>query len=305
MITNFEFKIWFLSKFFFQTRSRLILSTYRILIISTSFWNRHFLSRNMKFDKRLNDVNQIIRQKLNNIFNRIFKIFMNKLMTHLINLFQVCVALNYHLRCFRKIHIIILKKSRKKNYTNVKTYKSIAFLNTFDKILKSIIAWCINDLTKIHNFFFDNQMNKRKNRNCETILKLLTKQIHTIWNMNKDKITILLNMNVIKTYDHVSREKLLHNLKKRRISTWIIAWTNNFIQNRKINFIVKAKQILWITLTSTYRENYQCHQYCIYFTTRICWNFLNNHRVKWLSLILWTTSTFSFMISTRSTIVNC
>jgi hypothetical protein len=31
-------------------------------------------------------------------------------------------------------------------------------------------------------------MNDRKNRSCETILKLLTKQIHTIWNMNKDKL---------------------------------------------------------------------------------------------------------------------
>jgi hypothetical protein len=165
-------------------------------------------------------------------------------MTHLMNLFRVCVALNYHSRCFREIHIIILKKSRKKNYTNVKTYKSIALLNTFDKILKSMIARRSNDLTKTHDFFFVCQMNERKNRSCETILKLLTKQIHTIWNMSKDKITTLLSMNVINAYNHVLREKLLHNLKKRRISTWIIAWTNNFMQNKKINFIVKAKQMI-------------------------------------------------------------
>jgi hypothetical protein len=138
------------------------------------------------------------------------------------NLFQVCVTLNYHLYCFREIHIIILKESKKKNYTNVKTYKSIVFSNTLNKVLKSVIARFINDLTKTHDLLFINQMNERKNRNCETILKLLKKQIHTIWNMNKNKITTLLNMNVIDTYDHVSREKLLHNLKKRRISTWIV-----------------------------------------------------------------------------------
>jgi predicted RNA binding protein with dsRBD fold (UPF0201 family) len=127
---------------------------------------------------------------------------------------------------------------------NVKTYKSIAFLNTFDKILRSVIARRINDLTKIHDFFFVNQMKERKNRSCETILKLLTKQIHIIWNMNKNKMTTLLNMNVIETYNHVSREKLLHNLKKKRISTWIVVWTNNFMQNKRINFIVKAKQTI-------------------------------------------------------------
>jgi hypothetical protein len=87
-------------------------------------------------------------------------------------------------------------------------------------------------------------MNDRKNRSCETILKLLTKQIHTIWNMNKNKITTLLSMNVIEAFNHVSRERLFHNLKKRRISTWIIVWTNNFMQDKRINFIVKTKQTI-------------------------------------------------------------
>jgi hypothetical protein len=62
--------------------------------------------------------------------------------------------------------------------------------------------------------------------------------------MSKDKITTLLNKNVIKAYNHVSREKLLYNLKKRRISTWIIVWTDNFLQNRRISLIVKTRQIV-------------------------------------------------------------
>jgi hypothetical protein len=79
-------------------------------------------------------------------------------------------------------------------------------------------------------------------RNPASVPLLAT--IHTIWNMNKDKITTLLSMNVIKSYDHVSREKLLHNLKKKWISTWIVAWTNNFMQDKRINFIVKTKQMI-------------------------------------------------------------
>jgi hypothetical protein len=87
-------------------------------------------------------------------------------------------------------------------------------------------------------------MNERKNRNCKTVLKLLTKQIHTIWNMSKDKMTTLLSMNVIETYDYVLRERLLHNLKKKRISMKIVAWTNNFMQNKRISLIVKTKQTI-------------------------------------------------------------
>jgi hypothetical protein len=102
----------------------------------------------------------------------------------------------------------------------------------------------IKNLTKIHDLFLVNQMSECKSRSCETILKLLTKQIHTIWNMSKNKITTLLSMNIIEAYEHVSREKLLHNLKKRQIPKWIVVWTNNFMQDKRINFIVKAKQTI-------------------------------------------------------------
>ncbi len=242
--TNFEFKIRFLSNLFFS-------NTIEIDLIDMSNFNYLNVVLKSSFLIMKDEIRQTIKRcklnsasKSNDIFNRIFKIFVNKLMTHLINLFRVCVALNYHSRCFREINIIILKKSKKKNYTNVKTYKSIVLLNTFDKILKSIIARRISDLTKTHDLLLVNQMNERKNRSCETVLKLLMKQIHTIWNMNKDKIATLLSMNVIEAYDHVSREKLLHNLKKRRISTWIIAWTSSFMQDKRINLIVKTRQTI-------------------------------------------------------------
>ncbi len=244
MTTYFEFKIRLLSNLFFS-------DTIEIDLIDMSNFNYLNVVLKSSFLIMKNEIRQTIRRcKSNNasesddILNRILKILVNKLMTHLMSLFRVCVALNYHSRCFRETHIIALKKSKKKNYTDVKTYKSIAFLNIFDKVLKSVIARRINDLTKTHDLLLVNQMNERKNRSCETVLKLLTKQIHTIWNMSKNKITTLLSMNVIEAYDHVSRERLLHNLKKRRISTWIIAWTDSFMQDRRISFIVKARRTI-------------------------------------------------------------
>jgi hypothetical protein len=239
---DFEFKTRLLSNLFFSDTIEIDLSD----LSSFNYFNVVVKS---SFLIMKNEIRQTIKRcksnsasKFDDIFNRIFKTFIDKLMSHLVNLFRVCAALNYHSRCFRETHIIALKKLEKKNYTNVKTYKSIALLNTFEKVLKSVIARRINDLTKTHDLLFVNQMNERKSRSCETILKLLTKQIHTIWNMSKDKITTLLSMNVIEAYDHVSREKLLHNLKKRRISTWIVAWVDNFMQDKKINLIVSAKQ---------------------------------------------------------------
>jgi hypothetical protein len=156
-------------------------------------------------------------------------------MLSLISLFRACVELNYHFFCFRMTHIIAFKKLNKKNYSNVKTYRFITLLNTLNKTLESIITRRINDLAKTHDMLSISQMSDRKNRNCETALKLLIEQIHTVWNMKKDKITTFLSMNVIDVYDYVFRNRLLHNLRKRDISNWIIRWMNNFMRNRHIS----------------------------------------------------------------------
>jgi hypothetical protein len=185
-----------------------------------------------------NEIKRVIKRcksnnatRSNDISNRVLKVFVNKLILHFLNLFRVCVELNYHSLCFRKTHIIALKMSKKKNYTNIKTYKSIVLLNILDKTLKSIIAQRINDLTKTHDLLSINQMSERRNRNCETILKLFIEQIHTVWNMSKDKVITFLSMNVIEVYDHVSKARLLHNFRKKK----------NFHMNHRLNEQFHAK----------------------------------------------------------------
>ncbi len=118
--------------------------------------------------------------KSNDISNRILKLLINKLMSRLLRLFRVCATLNYHSRCFRETHIIALKKSNKSNYTSFKAYRSIILLNTLSKTFKSIIIKRINNLTETHKSLLNTQMSERREKVCETTLKLFTKQIHIV-----------------------------------------------------------------------------------------------------------------------------
>jgi hypothetical protein len=243
-IEDFAFKTKMLHKHFFSNTTKTNLSDlqtfiYRSVVAETK-------SRIQK-----NEIKQVIKRcKSNNvsesddISNKILKILCTELMFSLMNLFRVCVELSYHSRCFKIAHIIIFKKLNKKDYFDVKTYKFIILLNTLNKILKSIIIRRISSLTKIHDMFFASQMSDRKNRNCETTLKLFIEQIHTVWNMKKDKITTLLSMNVIDVYDHVFKERLLHNLRKRDISNWIIRWTNSFMKNKHISLTLSIATMI-------------------------------------------------------------
>ncbi len=239
-VNDFNIKIKLLIKFFFFDTTNANLSDISTYNYSSAVDETSALINENEIKRAIKRCKSDSASRSNDISNRVLKILVNKLISHFLSLFRVCVELSYHSLCFKKTHIITLKKSRKKNYTNIKTYKSIVLMNILDKALKSIIAQRINDLTKTHDLLSINQMNKRKNRSCETILKLFIEQIHTIWNMNKNKMITLLSMNVVETYDHVSKTRLLHNLWKRRIFIWIIVWTNSFMQNRRITFVINS-----------------------------------------------------------------
>jgi DNA integrity scanning protein DisA with diadenylate cyclase activity len=216
--------------------------------------------------------------KFDDISNKILKILCAKIMLSLISLFRACVELNYYSLCFRIAHIITFKKLNKKNYSNVKTYKLIILLNTLNKILESIITRHINDLAKTHDMFSISQMSDRKNRSCETALKLLIEQIHIVWNMKKNKITTFLSMNVIDVYDHVFKNKLLHNLRKRDISNWIIRWTNNFMKNRYISLTFDNAMMTFRLIKANISQKSFISSIFICFTMLICWKFSKNHR---------------------------
>jgi hypothetical protein len=230
--SNFDEKTNMLIKqFFSNTRQVDFSDTLAYRYFSVVFESKKVISED--------EIRQTIKKsksnnasKSNEILNKMFKLLVKKLMFTLMSLFKICAKQNYHSRCFRKTHTISLKKLNNSNYTNFKTYRFIALFNILDKALKSIIVKRISNLAETHKLLFETQMSERRKRACETTLKLFTKQIHIVWNMSKNKMTTLLNLNVIDAYDHVSRERLIHNLRKRRISNWIIAWTDNFMQNK-------------------------------------------------------------------------
>lgn len=60
-------------------------------------------------------------------------------------------------------------------------------------------------------------MGGRPGRSTETALELLTEQIHTVWGVGNDKVASLLSIDVAGAFDTVSHQRLLHNLRKRRI----------------------------------------------------------------------------------------
>jgi hypothetical protein len=165
---------------------------------------------------------------------------MIKLLT---SLFETYIQLFYHSKTFKKVNTITLKKAKKDENITSKTYRLIIFLNIMSKIMKSIMSKRIAWLTKTYRLLFDFHMKCRKNRSIESTLKLLTKQIYIVWNKSTNRIVILLSLDVIEAFDTISHERLIHDLRKRRISKWIIDWVISFLQNRTTILTMNRRMI--------------------------------------------------------------
>ncbi len=178
--SNFDEKTnMLIEQFFSNTRQIDFSDTLAYRYFNVVFESKRFISED--------DIRQTIKRsksdnasRSNEILNKMFKLLLKKLMFTLMSLFKICAKQNYHSRCFKRTHIIFLKKSNKNNYTDLKTYRFIALFNTLDKTLKSIIVKRISNFAETHKLLFETQMNERREKADETTLKLFTKQIHTV-----------------------------------------------------------------------------------------------------------------------------
>ena len=98
--------------------------------------------------------------------------------------------------------------------------------------MESIMSKKITHLAETHRLLPDTQMGARRGRSTETVLELLTEQIHTVWGQGNDKITTLLSMDVAGAYDTVSHRCLIHNLRKRKSQNGL--QSDRVIRNSKI-----------------------------------------------------------------------
>ena len=90
------------------------------------------------------------------------------------------------------------------------------------------IVVLINIIKKVSNFF-----EMWKYRKQLTIL---------IWKRGRDKMITIMSMNVTKVYNHVLHPRLLHNLKKRKISNRISQWIKSFLKKRRFSIVFKKNK---------------------------------------------------------------
>ena len=173
---------------------------------------------------------------------------LTKLTLILISLFNVCVTHKYHLKQFKKTQTIVLHKSKKSDYIDLKMYQLIALLNIMNKTLKSIMIKRLSDITETHHMLSNAQMRARCKWFMISTLNLLVDQIHAVWDCKIKYVIFMLSLNVVEAFNYVLHTRLLHTLRMKKTLNYIIKWTCSFLKDRESSLIFNEQinKMQWI-----------------------------------------------------------
>ena len=151
--------------------------------------SKSFISLTVSFNSVLSqdEMRQMIQRvkvdKVSEAFkisNKVLQASLTKLTLILISLFNACVTQKYYLKQFKKVQTIVLCKSKKSNYIDLKMYQLIALLNIMSKTLKSIMIKRLSDITETHHMLSNAQMRVRCKQFMISALNLLVDQVHAV-----------------------------------------------------------------------------------------------------------------------------
>ena len=233
-----------LKEFFFSSFTKVNIDD----IVKATYFEKFEFSHitNEKIHQTVFNASSNKTSKKDEILNRIFKTIFSHIVSALNWIFNTNLTLKYCFKHFKKSIIISLRKSNKFDYFILKAYRSIAFFNIMNKIMKIIMTSKLSYATEKHEFLSKNQFESRQRIFIEHALHFITERIHTIW--VNDEIAIMLLLNVTKAYDNVCHLRLFHNLKKRRIKDNNLKWIINFLSKKYtifkfINYITNKIKI--------------------------------------------------------------
>lgn len=164
------------------------------------------------------------------ITNGILRQTLDILLPSLCKLFNACLRQGHCPEHFKESITVVLRKPGKDDYSQPKVYRPIALLNTLGKLMEAVMANRLAYLADVHHLLPSRHTGGRRLASTEHAMHFLLQRIYKAW--SEGKVASLLLLDVSGAYDNVSRERLLHNLRKRRVSQSICNWVGSFLTGR-------------------------------------------------------------------------
>lgn len=195
--------------------------------------------------------------------NLVLKIALPWIKIHLTRIFNHSLALGHCPEHFRESTTVVLRKPGKDNYTVPKAYRPIALLNTIGKVMDAIIAKRLSYLAETYSLLPRTHIGGRKLKSVEHALHIIMETIYEAWNTGKGKVASLLLLDVSGAFDNVSHQRLLHNLRKRKIDEKMVRWIESFLKDRHTNILIDGHKSKRYFISTGIPLPGTCHDYSL------------------------------------------
>lgn len=143
---------------------------------------------------------------------------------------QASLTLGYYPKDWLIFTTITLRKPGKDDYTIPKAYRPIALEATLGKVIESVMAKRLAHLAELHNLLPATHFGGRPGRTTADALMMLTQNIKDAW--RRGKVASVLFLDISQAFPTVSHQRLLHNLRMRRVPEVIVKWIESFLSDR-------------------------------------------------------------------------
>ena len=150
---------------------------------------------------------------------------------HLLYLYQAVLALEKFYDPWREFTTVVLRKPDKPNYEVPKAHRPVALISTMAKVLTALVAENISRLVEQHQLLPKTHFGGRPGRTTTDALHYLVHKIKRAWGDNK--VASILFLDVEGAFPNAATEKLISNLRKRRIPEVYTNFVRALLTNRR------------------------------------------------------------------------
>ena len=136
-------------------------------------------------------------------------------------------------------HPLVAPLYKSGNVEEVGNYRPISLLPILSKILEKIVSTQLMSFLEKHNLLANSQHGFRSNLSTETALMKINEHIYN--NMDAQKISLLLLLDLSKAFDSVCHDILLSKCKQLHIDEfWFKDYLNDRVQSVRINAVLSS-----------------------------------------------------------------
>ena len=171
-----------------------------------------------------------------------------QLAEYLLPVFNAAVKLQIHYEPWKESITVILRKPGKPDYSAPKAYRPIALLNTTAKLLSAIMADRTVYILETHNLLPATHFGGHPGRTTEDSLHLLESTVRNAW--RQGKVASALFLDIEGAFPNAVTDRLLHNMKCRRLPPEIVEYTKQLLSGRKTRLRFDDYSSEWFDITN-------------------------------------------------------